>query len=601
MYVWNFYVWVLGLPVLTFLTGTYLLRRVKYEVESSEPLLEIAPGPNRLSKSASFLFWSVTATLLFGPPWSITGRPLSLNNHETVHLKGLQAIFSGAQEYVGSASSQYGPLNQVAASLYMKYISSETLAGNREYWAAINFVGLAVILLVVVFVFSPRTAFVINGFLLVWPAFNFYALKPDGLDGFFGWPNPLRYLSALIIPIALVRRRSTTETTRGQARMVAAGIALGLLWLFSQENLLLSIPLIPLVGIIQIAQGKEHFRQAIRNILTLVATALLVMSAYLVPYVLSGELKSFLHNYFLIPRAVLSGYANFEYQLTNNPCCNQNQQYLPFFIWIVLITGLAGLLIAYLLLLGYRNVNSQNHNYIVRLFSLWAGSATILSGAFASMGSTRVIATSIILPIWLVGLCVLCCSPSAKSWKKVLGGAVLILTLLLNSNARFGRLTSTLGYENISKTVEVRLRGFSEKEASPNLPPFVYSADFSRQNYERFIGWLTRMSRQTTYIDPLISPAVGDELGIYYFVADLVPYPVPFDEQTMVITIKEEKSNLKALSDPRNQLCNLVTSDLTSSTVDAARKFRNFRLSGSINVNGQEIFRLQNRSCGVTG
>ena len=105
------------------------------------------------------------------------------------------------------------------------------------------------------------------------------------------------------------------------------------------------------------------------------------------------------------------------------------------------------------------------------------------------------------------------------------------------------------------------------------------------------------MNRETTYLDPIIAPVVGDELGLYYFVADLVPYPVPFDEQTMAITAAEEMKNLKVLSDPNNQLCNLVTSDLESSSVDAASKSRNFVVSSSILIDSQHLFHLQNQTC----
>lgn len=186
MYIWNYYVWVVGLPFLTFLAGMFFNRRASLGVESIELLPTIAPRSIRPLKLASVAFWTGVASGLYGPPWGVTHGAMSLNNHETVHLKGIQAIFEGAQPYVGSASSQYGPLNQLAASLYMRHLSSETLAGNREYWAALNFVGLLAILLIVAIVFNPKSAFVINCVLVVWPAFNFYTLNRTGLDGFLG-------------------------------------------------------------------------------------------------------------------------------------------------------------------------------------------------------------------------------------------------------------------------------------------------------------------------------------------------------------------------------------------------------------------------------
>ena len=597
IYIWNYYVWVVGLPLFTVIAGLHFLRRASYGVKSFDLLPTITAKPNRFSKSASVVFWAVVSSALYGPPWGIGSGPISLNNHETVHFKGIQAIFSGAQPYIGSASSQYGPLNQLAASLYMKYLSSETLAGNREYWAAINFVGLAVILLIVAITFSPKSAFIINCTLLVWPAFNFFALKPNGLDGFFGWPNPLRYLCALIIPLALVHRQISAGIFKERILIIVAGLAVGFLWLYSQENLIVSITVIPLVILVQVAHGKAHFREALLNCLMLVFSALIFVGLYLVPYVLRSNLKSFLNNYFLIPRAVISGYANFDYQLIDNLCCDQNRQYLPFFVWTVLITGIAGLLIAYLLIVVNRNLDSQNRGQFVSLFCLWAGSATVLSGAFTSMGATRVIATSIILPIWLVHLCVLCWRHFAKPWWRALGAVVLILTVLLGSYGQFGRFSSSVGYENVIKTIGVRVSGFSAKTDPPMESPFKYSPDLTRLSYERLVGWLTRMNRESTYLDPIITPVVGDELGLYYFVADLVPYPVPFDEQTMVITSAEEKKNLKVLSDPNNQLCNLVTSDLESSSVDAASKSRNFFVSSSIYINGQQLFQLQNQTC----
>ncbi len=54
----------------------------------------------------------------------------------------------------------------------------------------------------------------------------------------------------------------------------------------------------------------------------------------------------------------------------------------------------------------------------------------------------------------------------------------------------------------------------------------------------------------TVYLDPeSTGPAFGGQLGYWYFIADLTPFPVPYEEQSMAITAREVAANRKAVTE----------------------------------------------------
>jgi hypothetical protein len=62
------------------------------------------------------------------------------------------------------------------------------------------------------------------------------------------------------------------------------------------------------------------------------------------------------------------------------------------------------------------------------------------------------------------------------------------------------------------------------------------------------------------YLDPESnSPGFGGHISYWYFLADVTPFPVPFEELSMVLTSREVEANRRAVAEGKNAPDTYVT------------------------------------------
>lgn len=531
-----------------------------------------------------------------GPPWNIKSAQTALNNHETVHLKGIQAILNGSPPYIDAASSQYGPLIQKGAVWFMKNVGERSIESHREFWATAHFGGFLAITVLICLAFRPLVAASINLFVLLSPSFSFFKFENSTLVGLFGWANPLRYIAVLIIALSIGGMSRTHLNTRLRIQSLLVGICIALLGMVSQENLILSsITVVALVAIRGVTESIE--RSALFGCVKWgVAGTSLGILIYLFPYLRDGLVGQFVSNYFHIPLAVQSGYSNSAFVFSDNPCCSENMQYMPYFLFAHALTVLGGLVIVRKYACSTYHQDAKQVQQTWMVLSLWVGSTIVFGASLTRMDASHVAATSILLPVWSIPFFWLIARRRMTSWRTPLS---IALTLIFFVVLVFAQHRSFLR-SGIQEAANERFWGrFEQLQPKGNEGSFslTFGGDFTSVEVSRFVNWLQELPKGPIYLDPAISPLVGDELSLYYFVGNLVPYPVRFDEQTMAISHEELAQNDASLRNNTLLMCGLVTSDVRSSTVDMARLGRNLFLAKATRVNDTWVYYLANPSC----
>ncbi len=537
-----------------------------------------------------------------GHDWSALGiHVVGLNNHETVHLKGVQAILRGSKPYLDAASSQYGPLQQLGSVLYMRATGQISLVGFREFWALMNFIGLALIVICVCVLFRPSVAALINAVLVMSPSFAFYSISSVGLDGFFGWANPLRNVGAILVAVLAVKVLSRHDALCLPAviRSIGFGVLVGASLLVAQENVVATFGVLLFVVMLDLFLGKID-RTYLYLFCIFSSSALTVAGGYLAPYWVSGKLEAFIENYFLVPFAVNKGYANFDWYLSDNPCCKENFQSLPLFVFGLVVTSIGGSIWA-LKVVKYKQQDAENRlNSWRSVAILWAASSFVFSISLTSMGSDRVKTLIVFLPIWMIPMLLLLLSEHNKPLIAAMVFATVGILIIAQSLSRDNSILPTQYFRDMASTSVVRMSGLKNHLVEPEAPSFKFADSFRGDEILEFTQWLREMPDGEVLLDPVIQPLVGNELGVYYFLADLTPFELPYNEQMMVITSDQDFANIASVSDPDRTLCHIITSDVRSSFVDAARNRGQFQVSSAIKVQRAWLFRLQNRECAVS-
>jgi hypothetical protein len=122
------------------------------------------------------------AWYLYGPPWYLSGPGAGgIGFQEDVFLSGFQAISRGAVPYVGPASVQYGPGAQLLSYLYMRHISTFSVVGFRESWAAFQVAGATILFVVFFLAFGYLRGLVATLLsALIYPALPAMGFLPGG-------------------------------------------------------------------------------------------------------------------------------------------------------------------------------------------------------------------------------------------------------------------------------------------------------------------------------------------------------------------------------------------------------------------------------------
>lgn len=265
----------------------------------------------------------IVAYFMYGPPWNLgqlslttdnrdeqfhPGPSQAINNHEQVHLGPLQAIDKGYLPDIGPAAQQYGPGFQIAMYSLMKTSGQFTLLGFRQAQATIDFIGYCLFAVIAFLVLDiPYALLAVLLSLTISP---FHQLGWIGNNSLliWGWPNPLRYMGSLILAVSLPSL--LTSKTRHYPRLVATGIAWGLLIWISPENLMMGAMCSATLCALMWATDTAAMRKMLQDFAVIAAGVLLFWLPVAAFYLAHGRLAEYLYNVFHVGSQVLNGSQN---------------------------------------------------------------------------------------------------------------------------------------------------------------------------------------------------------------------------------------------------------------------------------------------------
>lgn len=591
--VYNYFIWVIGLPLLIVIIG-----RKRSRLSNTAGFRDIQ---HPIKKFTLPVFqvgcWFAVVWLLYGPPWRFESGRTLLNNHETVHLKGIQAVLTGGVPYIGAANSQYGPLLQLLATWWIRLRDEKTVLVMREYWALVNLIGLLLAVLLVFRIFRPRVA---NFVCLAFFGLSFFTLfefTENGFDGFFGWANPTRYLAVLLLGASTVGHYRTDWIRSTLVSRVLIGAGLAALSLMSQENFILSLLLIAAMVAVFANYDQPTKARAVSHLL--VVGVSLCTSLFFSSLAIAGpeNIREFWSNYFHIPIAVSQGYSAQPLDFSMAICCGPTLSVQWLLVTSVLVTAIGGVILA-LCHWNYSSNYTQVDVLDTRIvFVVWLGSALVQSAGLTRMDAAHLRASLVLFPIWLVGILAIALQRfrTTTSW---LFGSTLTLLLVVPMANIAGERPPPFGLvTRIEHSLFRNLVTGSALDNENESRPLEFS-QMTRQEFVQVQQTLGALGNDVfTYIDPTTAPVIGDELGLWYFIADLKPMPVPYDEQTTAISAFEVQENLEALSNTEYLLCYFVTSSPDSPYASVVRARGVYEIVNSFTIKNDLVHIYRDKQC----
>jgi hypothetical protein len=509
--------------------------------------LDLPPRSSAARKFSTYFASVALAFFFFGPPWNIERTAVYVDVHEQVHLGPLQAIHRGALPNIGPASQQYGPGTQLLDYALMKLRGKFTLVGFREAQGVIFFIAFALYGALALSYLGP--SFGSLALILSLSVSPFHLAYWNDLGGFasWGWPNPLRYLGALFLVLAvasILMRRASSGRLDGL--VLATGWSWGLFTWISPENLMIGAVGSALLVSLLWATGTVELRRSLRVAWNVLLGGLLFWLPILLFYARAGRLREYVENTFSVGGYVLEGYSNIR---TSGSISSDPGHAVLFygFTPVVLAIGFAAL---------YEK-GSLRRPLMWRHVLLLALVCASLSSFWASLTRTdiyHVLNTLAPLPLLLAhAIRILPSSISARARGRFLVGAGLLVFTFFAAFFRYdagwyvSRLANPIAkYRESSATTAVpeRLRGGSfERTGYRHLPERVsLEASVTPRDLASVIemsdrfAMLDRVTRELRSRVTLIHSLPGVEPGFGYFFGDIDPAPVLLDPSTMVVS-----------------------------------------------------------------
>ena len=249
---------------------------------------------------------AAVAAYFFAPPWHVASTPIDY--HEALTLGGVQAVRTGTIPYVDAAAVQYGPLAQLMNVGYAGITGHVSVDGFREVTLLFQWLAATIFVCALAVRVRPLVAAITAlAAIVVFPTLQTFAITSNGtFDGFWGWTDALRYAGVFLLAMAFpaVARRPSVP------KAAALGVAWGILCLVAQENLIGGLLVLGILSILLVVTDTIGHRRVLRALGGLAAGALLVAVAVGAYYAAHERLGRFLELYWLVPRAVASGYSN---------------------------------------------------------------------------------------------------------------------------------------------------------------------------------------------------------------------------------------------------------------------------------------------------
>ncbi|HMF94769.1 MAG TPA: hypothetical protein VKE96_10765 [Vicinamibacterales bacterium] len=483
--------------------------------------------------AAAALVWYVA-----GPPWNIDRHHRAVDFHEQALLGPLQAMAKGYLPYIGPASTQYGPGCQLLLYAAMVRLGRFDIVGFRTACAALNFLALLALAIAAGRSMTAIGAAAVVVLSLAYSPFAFFFTFQDGtFGGFYGWGFALRYLAPVIVVPALGHWLVAGEDSKSW-RIVALGAVWGAGAWLAQENLSTTVVSAGLLFLTLWLTSTIELRNVVAAVRNLVLGFGCAIAPVLVWYAWRGELGTFLHNYFVVPRAVAAGYSNMWWPIGDAARPDRFSYYFtaPF----ALALGVCALW----RLPDFRPAAPLDWRR-VRLFAYIAVLVACYQTALFRSDYAHVMNTMIALPFVLIlGLVELprwlASTPRAKAAVAVL---FVALSLGVYPTLATQRWAATLSWPLSRFRSTARVEATSPaggdvalQRATPLLadePEFAGGTALPMRTFLAFAADIHNIvgSRRTLVVD------LGDRAwtGALYFFADLTPAAYPFDRETMTL------------------------------------------------------------------
>jgi hypothetical protein len=316
-----------------------------------------SPTPSAIASSLS---WARIAALtaagfalaayFFAPPWHVALSEVNL--HETPMMFGVQGIANGAVPYIGSGAVQYGPGSELIHYGYLQ-LNGFNLEAFRQSTVLLYWIAATIFFVTIFLRLRPRLALIACLVsVLLFPALQMIGFQPDGsvdnqikdsMDGIWGWPNAMRYVGIF----ALAMLFPATATLRSRRSVLAAAIALGVLWgltcFISQENLPGGAIALGTLAVLLAVTQTVPIRSLARALAGVFLGAVAVAVPVIVFYAANGELSRFFELYYFVPPAVAAGYSDTVYYGGFDGLWGSMYVLLPFLLCILCVLALVRL------------------------------------------------------------------------------------------------------------------------------------------------------------------------------------------------------------------------------------------------------------------
>ncbi len=577
-----YYLMVLGVPISLLLgaRATGATRSAPTEDPFTTPALgeEAAVPQRRLRPAFALIAAALLASYFYGPPWG--GRPLGgpIDVHESVHFNGLQAIHLGRVPYVGAGADQYGPGSQLFVFGWMKFVGGFTVQGFREAYAAQHWLAIAFVCAVVLLFLPTRAAVIALALaILVFPTFQQFGFGADHYGGFFGWANAWRYSGEVLLGLALPRALFAHGRT-SRWPLAVIGAVWGVTCLLGQENLFGGVFIILAVVLALVLSGSVTCANAGRSLLALGAGSAMVMVSVLAIYLGLGQAGPFLRSYFRVTLAVANGYSNTFWSEATPTAWHTTFLLLP-------VLTLACGVIAVLRLRPLQIAGPWSQGRSV-LFGCFVAAAVVQSGVILRSDVSHLVGVMLVTPLLvgataalggallalrsglgrsLLGLCVVAAGWALLPWETSGGGPPSWQPAQSSS--------FTAARSRLADPWSVRTAQYHRREGLRPLPagaaarlgpgyeewPQGYSnSDQPISALVRFADDLRRVvGSRYTYVS---KDAPERQPGLWYFLADLQPFDLPFEPTSMAFNpLRLPSENLRAIADRERPLGAVVT------------------------------------------
>jgi len=486
-----------------------------------------------------------------GPPWYLSHTSTFITYQEDVFLTGLQAIASGHLPDTGPAGTQFGPGTQLACYWLMRHVTSFSVVGFREAWAALFWAGVSVLFVAFFLAFGyirGLTASVLSA--LVYPALRQVSFLSSGqFVGYWGWANPLRYVGAVALILLLPAAIRRCPSWRGVVGGAALGLVWGLMSYMGQENLAAGVVGALALSVLLLLTGTVSGKAVTAGLAAVAAGFALLWLPILGFYAAHGDLGEFLYRYLQYPIAVAGGWSDTPWQgYAHLPSPLTTMFYaLPFVLAVIALA----------LVFEVRPLRIATRWSRERTLLAVSVLATILlyEGGMLRADSTDMAGTLLAVPALVVA--------AATVLPRLLGGrrrATLIGVGATLAAASFALLPyGAYSWSSLRTTAEVpyldrqhlaaglqpgQPASLAARRVGAGLTETPNCCQFGHQSMRSFIATMNRLHTLIGNRASYVVDAPDGYPGLVYFVADLAPAPFQYDRYTTVLNIPQLQAYL---------------------------------------------------------